>query len=539
MAQIPTTPGQRAKNILRSFSPQQLLIVSGLALVGVVGVFALLRWVNQPSYVVLTAGLDAKSVSDLAKRLDGAAIGYRLSPDGSAFEVKLADRQRAHVVLSESGLTPDSHRIEGYEILDRQGFSVSEFNQRVDLQRATEGELARMLMGIEGVRSVTVRLAIPPERLFKNEQLPPSASVLLTLAKPLDEAGIRSVRELVAKAVPGLTPDNVSIADSSGQILSASGSGANDDTKTAARLGTSLESKAESMLASMYGDGHALVRVNAELQTDAVEEETTRYDPASKVALREQESAENFTGTGSPPQGVIGVQPADAQAGGNGNSNYVKSDRVSEFGVNRIVTTQKRAGGAVKRLTVAVALDGKLEPAPDPEAVKALVAGAVGFNAARGDTIALSTFTFDEAAAPVSEPVKALVKAGLMDKVMKYAQPAGAALLLAACVWLLRRGLRQQVSKVPADVLESATLALAPATSTAGKDDKPAGAVIELDIRETQGSDGFGADRVAYPGDHQLAGGEFDATTEMLSLIEREQDDVVRLLRGWVADRRS
>lgn len=192
--------------------------VAALAMVGVVFV----RWVTTPSYTVLYSGLDDTAVASVIDGLETQGVPYRLEAGGSRVLVPREQLYPTRAALAADGVggrtTPP-----GYELLDGQGLSVSDFRQRVDYQRALEGELARTLTAMDGIREATVHLVMPEEELFAEQQKPVTASVLLGTQRTLQQAEIEAVTFLVASSVEGLEVDQITVADASGTVLHAPG----------------------------------------------------------------------------------------------------------------------------------------------------------------------------------------------------------------------------------------------------------------------------------------------------------------------------
>ncbi len=536
----------KAAGVVRSFSPQQLLILGGLTIVTVIGLVALLRWVSQPSYAVLSAGASTEEVARVVEALDAAGIGYQLSANGSGVAVPNASLARARLALSEAGVSTGASAIDGYEILDKQGITTSDFKMNVDYVRAKEGELAKALMKMDGIRAATVQLSVPEQRLFRDDQEAARASVLLQTARPLDESAVKAVIQTVAAAVPKLTPENVTVTDTSGQVLSIAGmtGGGSDPLQVQRKYEAALAAQVESMLTTIYGPRRAVVRVNATMNLDQIESKSVTHKPETAVPVAQATSTETYKGTGPVPEGIIGVTGQQGEAGQPETSDYQKNDTTSEIAVDRVETVQREAPGKVERLSVAVALDQNLDPQPDIAQIEQLVQAAVGFEQARGDIVTVATQPFDQtAAAAADEAAKEVEGAASRGKLLGYVQTGGAVLVLLLAVLFLRRGLKGQ--KVSVDEVDEAELA---------KSAEPFG-VLPSSGANAAGALGSGEDTVDDDAivleevDEESAEPRqpmtlperrmLDPAAEVLDLIDREPDDVAALLRSWVADRRS
>jgi flagellar M-ring protein FliF len=529
----------RAGRTLKSFTPQQMLILGGLAVVSLIGLVALVRWVSQPSYAVLSSGVSSDQVGKITDALSGEGIAYRLSPNGTTVMVPSGEMAKARLALTSAGVRAGEDGVDGYELLDKQGLTTSDFKQRVDYQRALEGELTRSLMKLDEVDTATVHLSLPEKRLFVDDTEAARASVIVSPSRPLDEAGVKTIMQTIAASVPGLSPDNVTVADVSGQILSAAGmTGGSDAIAMARKYEAAVSAQAQQMLSVIYGPGHALVQVSADMDFDQTETKQTSFDPESATPQSQQQSQEKYSGNGGTvPAGVIGVTgttlgtvPAgDAQA-------YERNDVTTNNAINKTETVQRAAPGRIKRLTVAVALDDNLEPKADSAAVQSLVSAAVGFDQARGDVITVQTAPFDKAAADAAEAAqKQAASAESKGKLMGYAQTGGALVVLLLAVLFLRKGLKSR--EVSVDEVDAKELARSAepfgvlggsggAALAVPRNDESAPGELRLGDREP----------AAIAGEDRLA---LDPAAEVLELIDREPDDVAALLRSWVADRRS
>ncbi|MDY7103131.1 MAG: flagellar basal-body MS-ring/collar protein FliF [Actinomycetota bacterium] len=501
----------RAARAAGSFSPQQIVIIGLLGVVAAVGVVAALRWITEPSWTLVATTRSLSETANVVDELEAEGLTTRVEGDGQVF-VRAEEAQDARLLLATA--TVDGTEVVGYELLDDEGFTTSEFKQRVDLQRALEGELTRTLIDIEGIDEASVHLAIPEDQLFVEDEENVTASVVLTTPSQLDDDTVASVVSIVASAVPGLVPENVTVSDTDGRVLTggAGGStGSADAVEMTQLYETALETQVETMLASVLGPDHSVVRVSAQLNFDEATEESTTYDPDSQVAVREQLTDETFNGTGTPPEGVLGVTGEVTGDGAVQESEYTRGEQISEYAIDQVVRTSRQAPGRLERLSVAVVLDEALDPAPDPAQVNALVAAAAGIDPARGDQVVVDLLPFEVAAeddAAAEDEIPAEDAANPLDMVGTYAPTAIGTLVLLLVAFMVWRGMR----------------ALKPT-------------VVEIDAGELRaaGDDDEDADELEPPEDRLT----LDPAREVLDLIDRQPDEVAVLLRSWVADRRE
>ena len=501
---------------LKGFSPSQIVIIGLLTVVALVGAGAFLRWVNAPTYSVLLAGLDPKDAAAVTAQLDTDGVRYQLEAGGTTVLVPADVLEAQRLKIAAAGL-PAEKTAAGWGAFDKQGVTSSSFQQQVAYQRAMEGTLGQTLTGIDGVRSATVHLALPEKKVFTEQQQPTRASVLVDTARTLDAGQVDAVTRLVASSVPGLAAQDVSVSDSTGRLLTADGAGGVQDRQAQAALEDSLTTRANTMLDQLLGPGRAVVRVTAEMDTAKKTVDSEVFNDKKRVVVRENTAEEAYE---TPNEAAAGVIADPAEAAEAANSNYSKTQAGREFGVDRTVTKEEAPSGGIKRLTVAVAVDRNAPNAPAAAEVRDLVANAVGFDAARGDTIAVSTPFFLQAPPPPAEPPAGA--AGSAAHALAPTVLGGVLLLLVALgfVRTVRRGSSKEVSQ------EEVTAALAsaggrPALAAAADDDDDEPAQLTA-----------GPELQALPAPRTPA----DERASLLELVDENPDEVAALLRGWLSN---
>jgi flagellar M-ring protein FliF len=510
--------------------PQYAVLTLAVLAVVVLG-FWFMQWSTSATWEVVASGMTPSQIQEATDELEGAGIDYQLANGGSAIEVPAASSADARVALGDLVSTAGS--IEGYEILDRQGFMASSFRQRIDYQRAIEGELARTISAMETVTSATVHLAIPEDRLFTEDRELVQASVVVSGA--LGQSTVSAIANVVASAVPGLDATNVTVADAAGRILTGRGNSEMSDVQLEMQelWEMRLEADAESMLTAAFGPGRAVVRVTAELDFDELESETITYSTDEQALLRTQTVDEAFTGDRSVPLGELGsaedVTAAEDIAGEDGSA-YIRQEESTEYGVPSTRTVSRQAPGSIERLTVAVLVDETVTPAPDAETLGPLIAAAVGIDSARGDTIVVESMPFDEGAGvdadatTVPALAAAATEAGGMDQMIDYAKTGAAVLGIILALLILYKGLSNMRFE-------------------------PASEPIELDITAGRSSTGAitgaTADGVALPsgagsGSRPSEDSPLENTSvDMLELIDSQADEVANLLRDLMTETAS
>ncbi len=498
------------KRLLRDLTASQKSVMAAATVVVLIASAAFFTWVTQPSYTVLYSGIDETQLSQVVDSLEAAGVPYRLEGGGSRVLVPQDSVYRVRADLAADGIQA-SVVPQGYELLDEQGLSVSDFRQRVDYQRALEGELARTLTAMGSVDSSTVHLVIPEEALFVENQEPVTASVLVDPNGSLADSDIEAIVMLVASSVEGLEPSQVTVASTDGVVLHAAGEdGAtalgNRQLRLTSDFETALSTDINEMLASVLGAGRASVVVRAELDFDERSTESETYSPESATALRSQVIEETFTGAGAAPVGSVGVDGAAIDTG-DGAYDYSRNEDTTEFGIDRVVVKTTEAPGTVERLSVAVVVDdGSLTgaTAPDVTAIESLVTAAIGAQQQRGDTVEVSAVPFP--ALPEAIEGAPLEEGGIMTLIPTIIG-ALVLLLVTVALFLMSRGSKKKARK---------------------------GEIIEL-AQALPGGDGSAIDANDMANQNAVLG----LTDDVIQLVERQPEEIATLLRSWLADRRE
>lgn len=434
-------PGDLVKKI-RSLEPRQQLALVASTLTVIVVTVGLFLFATRTTYTTLTTGLDPATTGDLTAALDKAGIPNRIESGGQAVSVPSSDISQARVAVAQAGITGGGKGHVGFELFDQTKLGATDMQQRVNYQRALEGEIARTIESIDGVQSAKVTLVLPKDKLFTEDGNAASASVLVdTGAAGLDPGQVRGVSRLVQSAVEGLQAKNITITDSSGTLLWPTGDADNGGSasKQAAesRAAQQMTARLNGVLASILGPGRAEVQVAVDLNVDKTSVEKLDYG-RDKVELTTKKGKERLKGQGAGAQGVSGADgniPTYGAAGGaDGRTDYRNDTDESTYGVDKTVTHTEVAPGAVNRLDVALLVD-KGVPAGDVAQLRAAVERASGLDTARGDRIAVSQVTFAKAAAP---------KANLTDHVGAYVPWAIAVIGALALLFFARRQLRRR-----------------------------------------------------------------------------------------------
>jgi flagellar M-ring protein FliF len=424
--------------------PARILIgvLAGALVIGL-GIFASMR-MRGPDYGVLFANLSADDASAVVTKLKDAKIPYQLTAGGTTVMVPQENVSEERVLLAGDGIIKGGGS--GYELFDKLNFGMTDFQEKIAKQRATEGELQRTIAGLTPVESARVHIASPEASLYSSTQEPTTASVAIK-TKPgmsLGPSEVRGITQLVANSVEGLKPDNVTIVNQDGNVLVPAAGDPTDPTQVSEagalkltaeqllakqRYETNLQENIQGLLDTVIGPHRSAVRVATDMNFDANESESKTYAPQGTI-LSQQTEKEAYTGTppkGGAPSGVPGttsntVPTYQAAANTGSTGNYKKSKSTVNYDVTEQNAKFVQAPGKLTRESVAVLVN---VPATTPAAptaagsaatpavapyvlaaadivkIKNVVAAAAGIDATRGDQISVEAIPF----APLPEPI--------------------------------------------------------------------------------------------------------------------------------------
>ena len=418
---------------------------------------------QTPNMAPLYTGLSLEDSSAIITELQTLNVPYELRGEGDTILVPRDQITTTRMSLAGSGL-PQRGQV-GYEIFDQSStLGATSFVQNINNVRALEGELARTIGSLARIKSARVHLVLPERELFRRERSDPSASIVLSVRGQLANSEIRAIQHMVASAIEGLTPARVSIVDDQGNLL-ASGSGddaegamASDAAERTLGYENRLRTRVEDMLANVVGPGRARVEVSAEIDFNRSTTTEERFDPEGQVVrssqLRETESTTN----GANGQVTVAneLPGASQNAGGTGPSEQgTTSEEVTNYEISKTTQTAVTEAGAVKRLSVAVVVDGVYatdasgastytpRTADEIAQILTLVRSAVGYAEARGDSVEVVNMQFaerPELAVPGTDAAGGLLDF-TRDDLMNGAEMAVTLLIALALVFFVMRPL--------------------------------------------------------------------------------------------------
>jgi flagellar M-ring protein FliF len=371
---------------------------------------------TEPPKTILFSGLESRDAAAVTAKLDSMAVPYD-AKEGGTILVPADQVTKLRMALAQENLPAAGV---GYEIFDKSDtFGTTAFVQNINQLRALEGELSRSIQTIDGIQSARVHLVIPERQVFARDNQSPSASVVVRTRARLDRGQVGAIQHLVAASVSSLSAKRVAIIDDAGNLL-AGGDGGTGGAATAAEHDQQvndyeerLRGRIESLVSSVVGVGHVRAQVAAEMKFDHTSTTSEAFDPESRVVRSSQTVERSATDTsgGAAAVSVANNLPGAAQNGGGANdrSNSAATEETTNYEINKTVTTSTNDGGTVKRLSVAVVVDGagdgaKTRTPAEMSQIEALVKSAMGFDTARGDQLQVRNMAFARMDAGAAEP---------------------------------------------------------------------------------------------------------------------------------------
>lgn len=527
--------------LLLKAGPTRLFAALGIAAVVAALLFTLVFRMGGEEKALLFAGVDMREAGEITQRLQAADIPFELRGDGSSIFVARSRVLDARMMLSAEGL-PSRGSI-GYEIFDEpDALGQTQFQQNINRLRALEGELARTIASLDGIASARVHLVLPERQLFAREAEQPSASIVLQLRRDaLTPDQVRAIRNLVAGATPGLSANRVTILDETGRLLAAAqtedGAVAEGVDARQGAVEERIRRTVTDIVEGVVGQGNARVQVNAEMDFSRVSETSERFDPEGRVvrstSTTEETSADGRQG-GAASAGVnVPDGTAGAASGGAGPESSSSQETVN-YEISRTTRTEISEGGRIRRLSVAVAVDGVTAPGEGENAtpqyqprseeemqrLTQLVRSAVGYNAERGDVVEVvnTRFARTAPAEPAPDPGM-LAFLGDLD-MMRIIEIVAALIASLAFVFfvlrpliggLMRGGANAADGPLPALPGAGGAAAALPAPDGAAANDEESIDVAEIGGRMRQSS-----------------------VKKIGEVVNQHPDQSVQIIRGWL-----
>ncbi|MEQ1489438.1 MAG: flagellar basal-body MS-ring/collar protein FliF [Terricaulis sp.] len=530
--------------LLLKAGPTRLFAMLGIAAVVAALLFTLVFRIGGEPKALLFAGVETREMAEITQRLEAADIAYEIREDGGSIYVTRSEVFNARMMLSADGL-PSRGSI-GYEIFDQpDALGQTQFQQNINRLRALEGELSRTIGSLDGVKSARVHLVLPERQLFSRDTEQPTASIVIQLRRDeLTPGQVRAIRNLVASATPGLSANRVTIVDETGRLLAAAQSaeeGAADGID-ARQVATEdrIRQTVTSIVEGIVGQGNARVQVSADMDFNRVSETRQTFDPEGRV-VRSTQTSEESGRSGEQARGTTAganVPDANASSSQNGpqNENNNSSETVN-YEISNTTRTEVSEGGRIRRLSVAVAVNGSMTPGADGAAatytartqeemqrLTALVRSAVGFNQERGDTVEVVNAQF----ASLATGNEAAAAPGMFDflgnlDVMRIVEIVASLIAALAFVFFVLRPLVSGLIRGGATAAAGAIPALpGPAGGGGG------GAAAALPSPDGAAND-IGIDIAQINGRVRAS-----SVKKVAEVVDQHPDESAQIIRGWL-----
>ncbi|RJO65986.1 MAG: flagellar M-ring protein FliF [Myxococcales bacterium] len=407
------------KKLYGGLGASRKLIIAGVVAIALSGFTYLILFGQQMDFDYLFTNLADEDAGQIVQILKDKQIEYVL--EDNAIKAPREQVYELRMLLAAEGL-PSGKGV-GFEIFDSQKLGTSQFVQDLNLSRALQGELSRTISQLDKIEVARVHLVMPKKTLFKEDQTEPSASVVVKLkvGKTLEKSEVKSIIHLVASAVEGLDARSITVIDSNGTMLSqAAGDEAqiwgSSPLEYKAKVESELARNVEEIISRVVGLGKVVAKVTVELDFKKEEKTEELFDPDQVVVRSEKRTKENRANSEPAPGGAPGTAsntPAGPQAGNNQNSKAEAERDLINYEINKVVRHTIRAAGDMKRLSVAVLVDGtysieeengqkvqKYHPRSDAQLAQIadLAKKAVGFDQERGDAVAVTSVAFETSA---------------------------------------------------------------------------------------------------------------------------------------------
>ncbi|MCF8067795.1 MAG: flagellar M-ring protein FliF [Desulfobacterales bacterium] len=408
---------EQTANIYKALPASRKFSMAGVLMLVVAGFVAIFFWANKVDFQPAYTNLTPEDAAEVVQKLKAQRIPYQLTGNGSIVMVPSDRVYDVRLDMAKEGV-PKGAAV-GFEIFDETDFGTTEFVQKMNYQRALQGELSRTIKQFREIEDARVMIVMEKESVFVEDSRPPSASVLLKLRSKLSKEKTDAVVHLVASSIEGLTAERITVVDTTGMVLSRGGG---DEEKVGSQANTQFDYKinyeqtlakqVQTMLEKIVGEGKAIVRVTADMDFNKVEISEEIFDPDAQVARSSQKIVE-LSQRGGAGEGEVSTVNPQAAASGEGTSPSEKESRQDEttnYEINKTVRHTSRPVGAITRLSVAAVLDGKYTEETDAggkiirtyvertpaelDQFKTIVQNAMGYDVDRADQVTVESFRF-------------------------------------------------------------------------------------------------------------------------------------------------
>ncbi|WP_198402374.1 flagellar basal-body MS-ring/collar protein FliF [Rhodobacter sp. CZR27] len=524
---------QNLISIWSSLDGRRRAIIAGTTIAMFLAIFGLSRMSGQPQMALLYAGLEGSAAGEVISALEAQGVAYEVR--GDSIHVDAAQRDQVRMTLAAEGLPATGAA--GYELLDGlSGFGTTSQMFDAAYLRAKEGELARTILATPQVKAARVHIAQNPSQPFRRDARSTASVTVTTSGGTLAAEQARAFKHLVASAVAGMQPEDVSVIDSVGGLIL---SGNEKDAAAAAGEGraTEMRRNVERLLEARVGPGRAVVEVSVDVETASESIVEKSFDPQGRVPISSETQERTSSSTQPSPDVTVAsnLPEGDAAGGQGGKTNSSETRETVNFEVSQRQRELLRQPGAVKRITVAVLVDGMKTVGPDGtvtwqprpeeelEVLRELVGSAVGLDEQRGDRLTLRSLAFE-----TPPELGTLAEAGLLSSMENFdlmsAIQIGVLGLVALVLGLfVVRPILTTPPRLPEPLAPLALPAVDDGSALTGEiddgNDLPNFAMVTsdpLDLDE-----------------------DTDPVARLRRLIEERQAESVEILRGWMEPQRE
>ncbi|MBM7623525.1 flagellar basal-body MS-ring/collar protein FliF [Sporohalobacter salinus] len=512
---------EQIKELWNNLDTKAKIIISSAAVISIIALLFITNWASKPNYVTLFNNLTMKDAGVITKQLDEKQVDYKLGENGSQILVPAQNVHQIRLDLASKGL-PKKGTV-GFELFDRNQLGSTDFEQRVNFYRALSGELARSIMHLQNVEFAKVQISAPRESLYLDKKKVVKASVMLKMKEyaELDLKQVKGITNLVSNSVEDLKPENVTVVDDRGNLLTAKLNQEDkfNNTDFSPKLlelesdfENDMETELNTMLSKVLGPDNVVVRVNADLNFDKRQIESKTYNPVNdnEGVVRSKQSKEvSYSGQGGSPQGVPGTESniPGYEASEQQESNYEKEETTTNYEINEKVEKYTQVPGDVKKMSVAVMVNRELST-QQKESIRQSVEAAVGYSESRGDQITITNFKFDRS---LEEKMTAEMEEQKAAEQRRWIIIGIVTALVLVIGFLIIRRLR--------------------GSSDQGEGEKQEGLDVVIDEQ--------GEEEIAATREKELSPEEKkrkEMKEEVSQLVEEQPEEVARLLKTWLSE---
>jgi flagellar M-ring protein FliF len=409
------------KEFYKNLTPVKRFSILASAIVVLVSMIVISMMISGTTYSPLFTNVPSEQLAVVVSQLQQKNIPFKITDDGKTITVPQSLLHSTQMAIMTEISSADVGQV-GLELFDKQEFGVTSYAQKINYQRALQGELMRAINTLAAVKQSKVILALPNKKVFLEEGGEASASVVIELqpGKSLTPDQVKGITHLVSSSVENMNPDKVTVVDSRGKVLSrqysADGSASSDLMEVQGKMEEQMEDNIESILSKVVGNGKVIARVHASLNGKNTVTQEEAVNPEMTALKSQQSEEELLDGSRTNPSGVPGARsnlPGAADQGEVGFKQNVRKElKTQNYEVPKTIRNIKEAAGGVERITVAVLVDGllthekndkgemdeKWSPRSEAELAKyeSIVKNAIGYNAARGDSVKIENIRFQK-----------------------------------------------------------------------------------------------------------------------------------------------